>query len=268
MRYCSLFFKDFFLYLKNYCKDDGLVKKILLFLFSARSRLISYFLYFLLKRVDKIICISKKQEKIFNNNGFKNTIVIYNLFTKLRTSQIIPKVDYLFYGGRLTPGKGVELFLKSVIPILKKRGKLKLLIGGDGFLKSSLIKIIKKNNLDKQVKLLGQLPYGRFLNYLRGAKITVVPSIWEEPFGRVALESIFSGVPVVASNKGGLPEIVEDQTTGYLVPPIKDKLRKAISLSLKNNQKLRKNIKIREPTLKRKFQINPVKEHINLYKSL
>jgi glycosyltransferase involved in cell wall biosynthesis len=53
----------------------------------------------------------------------------------------------------------------------------------------------------------------------RDADICVIPSLWDEPFGIVALEAMAAGKPVVASKCGGLQDIVIDGKTGFLVPP-------------------------------------------------
>jgi glycosyltransferase involved in cell wall biosynthesis len=52
-----------------------------------------------------------------------------------------------------------------------------------------------------------------------GAWVQCVPSLWDEPFGLVAIEALARGTPVVASAVGALPEFVADERSGYLVPP-------------------------------------------------
>ena len=63
----------------------------------------------------------------------------------------------------------------------------------------------------------------RFLGWIEPSKaykqadIVIVPSLWEEPFGRTAIEAMSYGIPVIASNIGGLKNIVIDGKTGYLI---------------------------------------------------
>jgi glycosyltransferase involved in cell wall biosynthesis len=77
----------------------------------------------------------------------------------------------------------------------------------------------------------------RSLHKLMGSSsVVVVPSVWPEPFGRVALEANYLGVPVVASRTGGLTEIVEDGATGFTVKPnnpesLADGITKALTTS-------------------------------------
>ena len=63
----------------------------------------------------------------------------------------------------------------------------------------------------------------------------LVPSLWNEPFSRVIIEAYSYGIPVVASNRGGMPEIVEERKTGFLFDPEDEvSLRESINLFLKN----------------------------------
>jgi glycosyltransferase involved in cell wall biosynthesis len=68
-------------------------------------------------------------------------------------------------------------------------------------------------------RVLGPWPHEFAIEAVRRSMFTVVPSIWPEPFGLVALETAAAGKPIVASDIGGLRDIVADGETGLLVPP-------------------------------------------------
>lgn len=269
-RKCNIseyFRSEFNQFIEIYCKNTNYLKKILILFSSFRAKLLSSCLLFILKRLDKVVCISKKQEKIFNLNGLKNTVVIYNSFEKLENNKATTK-DYLFFAGRLTPGKGANLLVKSFKNIVKSSPNLKLLIAGDGLLKDEIKSFINKNNLEKNIELLGQISHTQVLSYLKQAKVCIVPSVWEEPFGRIALEAQLLAVPTIVSNRGGLPEIITDRITGYVVKPNESSLTKAILKAMKNNSTIRRNIYKVYPSLLEKFHNKVIDSYINLYKSL
>ncbi len=62
-------------------------------------------------------------------------------------------------------------------------------------------------------------PHSAVMEAWKRCSIALIPSIWSEPFGIVALEAMSMGKPIIASRIGGLPEIVVDKETGFLVPP-------------------------------------------------
>jgi glycosyltransferase involved in cell wall biosynthesis len=73
--------------------------------------------------------------------------------------------------------------------------------------------------LDNRVDMPGHLPRQEMERRFAAAWVQVVPSRWPEPFGLVAAEGLMRGTPVVASDTGGLSEIVDHGRTGFLVPP-------------------------------------------------
>ena len=81
------------------------------------------------------------------------------------------------------------------------------------------------------VRSLGLWPRADVLAAWRRSSFAIVPSLWQEPFGIVALEAMAMGKPVIASNIGGLTDLVDDGTSGVLVAPGDvDALRSALSL--------------------------------------
>jgi glycosyltransferase involved in cell wall biosynthesis len=65
---------------------------------------------------------------------------------------------------------------------------------------------------------LGKIAYGVMPLVYQAADVFVCPSVWDEPFGMVALEAMACGLPVIASRTGGLPEFISDRVSGFLVP--------------------------------------------------
>src|SRR5205823_4393182 len=66
------------------------------------------------------------------------------------------------------------------------------------------------------VEFLGKVDGGRFLPSI---DVLVVPSLWQENSPRVVYEAFAHGVPVICSNRGGMPELVENGTTGFVFEP-------------------------------------------------
>ena len=178
-----------------------------------------------------------------------------------------PKKQILF-AGRLTPGKGPLLLFEALPDVFKKFKGLKLLIAGKGFLKNDLQTMAKQNKFEERIKFLNQVEHDKLLKIYSESLLTVIPSVWPEPFGRVALESISQGTPVVATNRGGLKEIIDDSITGYITQTDVESLSKNIIRAVNNNSILRENIRNNFPAIKKKFQEDNIEEYIKIYESL
>ena len=67
---------------------------------------------------------------------------------------------------------------------------------------------------------LGELPHSEVVDLMGRASVVLVPSLWEEPFGRTVIEAFARGTPVVASDQGALPELVRHGVNGLIVPSV------------------------------------------------
>ncbi|HJX28424.1 MAG TPA: glycosyltransferase, partial [Thermoanaerobaculia bacterium] len=126
---------------------------------------------------------------------------------------------YFLFVGRLRIRKGVEVLLEALHEIRERGSKpVRLLIAGDGEHRASLERRTAELDLGQGVRFLGRCDAARVRGLLRGARALVVPSIYEG-MPLVVLEAMEAGVPVIASAVSGIPEVVEDGRTGWLVPP-------------------------------------------------
>ena len=122
-----------------------------------------------------------------------------------------PGSGYLFLG-RLTPEKGVRV-LQEAWALLPEDGP-ELLVVGDGPEAASL-----RARAVPGVRFAGEVPADEVPGLIASARAVLVPSLWEEPaVPRVVLEAFAAGVPVIAADRGALPDGVEDDRSGYVVP--------------------------------------------------
>lgn len=183
----------------------------------------------------KIINDTKKLNVIFNSvtlniNDVKE-IVDWKMANHLKSENI----KFLF-AGRLDKEKGVidlvEVFKKS------NRKDITLTICGTGEL-SNYVKQVAA--FDDRIVYKGKLGLDEMAAEYKNSDVVIVPSLWEEPFGRILIEAAKYGSAVIASSVGGIPEVVNTLKSGWLYDP-KDKnnlLKLINSMSLKLiNQKI------------------------------
>jgi len=140
------------------------------------------------------------------------------------------KGNYVLYVGRLDPIKGVDILIRAFKEL---PGEVELLIVGDGPERKKLEALVSVAN---NVSILGSIPHEDVMNLMDNALFLVLPS-YSEGFPNVVLESMARGLPVIATNVGGLPALVEDGKTGLLVPPGDvERLREAMEYLIKNDE--------------------------------
>jgi len=117
--------------------------------------------------------------------------------------------DYILFLGALGRHKGIQVLLDAY---MRLQTKIPLVMIG---MQSSPA----LDKLPSGVMVTGALPHAKVTQALDHARFLVIPSLWPEPFGIVAIEAMARGKAVVASRSGGLTDIVVDNTTGLLVTP-------------------------------------------------
>lgn len=135
------------------------------------------------------------------------------------------------YVGRLEPYKGVDTLLRAAA----SRPDWRVELTGDGPQRADLESLVAELGITDRVRFLGFAQGEELADRYRRADVVAVPSIpwpgWLEQFCRVAVEAMASGVPVVASRSGAIPDVVAD--AGILVPPgDPDALREALDEAL------------------------------------
>lgn len=135
----------------------------------------------------------------------------------------------------LIPEKGVDYFLEAAKILLASEKTLTFLVVGEGRHLRKLLDLTNRLEVNENVRFLGLR--NDTDEILRETDIFVCPSVWDEAFGLVIAEAMGCGKPVIASNVGGIPELIEDGITGILIPPARPKdLAKAIITLLQNNE--------------------------------
>ena len=125
--------------------------------------------------------------------------------------------NMIFACRQLFPRKGIRFLLEAAAQLKPRFPDLKVVLAGDGFERPELARLAESLGLGPDVTFLGWVPNTDLPPYYRAAAVSVIPSL-EEGFGIPAAEAMGCEVAVVASDAGGLPEVVEDGVTGLVVP--------------------------------------------------
>ena len=194
-----------------------------------------------LSKANTLIAVSRKTRKDYVERGFKERSiqVIYNgievsrfpaseNWRESRRGFGLPEKAFVVaYAGRLHPVKGVETLLNAFSKAsigsesrLIISGRAAVLVESDGKNRNYLAEL---KNYAKSLFIEDRviwMDYCRNIPELLGmSDVVVLPSLWSEPFGRIVIEALSCGVPVLASHVGGIPEILNGEFASFLFPP-------------------------------------------------
>lgn len=194
---------------------------------------------------DLVLAYSRTVQQRLEEEGYTNVETLTYGFSPAAAG-CAPAADPLIaFAGRLVPEKGAAVMLKAFASVVQTVPKARLLIAGEGPEENNLKKLAADLHLSGRVSFLGFVPKEKLEPLMAQAWVQAVPSLWEEPFGNVAVEAMMRGTAVVASRSGGLAEIVDDGETGLLVSPGSVEELACALLSLLNDAALRNRLAAR-----------------------
>ena len=206
---------------------------------------------FISENTDQIYFVSKwVKNKFFEDLPYShrnNSDILYPAIDPIK--KFPKKNNLIIFTGKLNSSKGFDIYCKSVIKILDKFKDWKALAIGN----EPREKFNFKHN---RFKILDWVTHNEILNYYKKSSISVVPSRWQEPFGRTAMESAAFGCATITSKRGGLPETFENSL--FINKINEQELYKIIKKLIKNNIYRKKIQKINWKNVKHKLT-----DHVN-----
>ena len=195
----------------------------------------------------------KVKKKYVIHNSYKDNKIE---FSNCNNGKL--RIGYL---GRIEKAKGIEYLLESLIGI--KEIDIELHIGGKG--DQSYLDYLKNKYSNKAI-YHGYIEQSKLFGYI---DLLIVPSLWNEPFGRTIIEAMNYGIPCIGSNKGGIPELIDDGKNGFLFDPDEENSLADMIKKIAVNRRIVKEMKHACSEKASLFSPeNICDKHIALYKSI
>lgn len=184
--------------------------------------------YLIIKASGKIVTVSKAcSNSLRKRPAFDNLKIITHIYNGIaefkleihdRSIQVKSSSMYCLMLAAYLPNKGHDFLLKAFTPLVEKFPDLKLIIAGDDINggKVRVQESVNRLNISSSVMLYDFVPNPQEL--LSKALMLVVPSQSYESFGLTIVEAMSLGVPVVATDVGGIPEVLEGGQAGFVSP--------------------------------------------------
>lgn len=235
-------------------------------------------MHFVGARASAIVVVSKFEKELLLSTFGLNSEVIYHgidlslikIFDKklAKKEMGFKETDFVvLFVGKLIPNKDPSTLIESIKNISCNREDFKLIIVGTGELEEKIRSQVKKMNIEDNVKFFGYIEKDNLNKCYSAADLFVLPSV-NEPFGIVLLEAMAFGCPIIASNSGACPEVIDNCGLLFKQGDYNDLEQKI--LEVMNNLKLRQHLS--DQGLKRVSTIfsnkEHIRKHIELYMSI
>lgn len=195
---------------------------------NLKIKIFTFFEKYIIKKADYLVAVSESQkQKLIAQSVQKNRITtIHNaidisLVDNIKPLSLKERFDFphdsivAISGGRFSEEKGQIDFVKAAEIAMRKNKYFRFVLFGDGPDVEKIKKYIHEKNLGRYIICPGFEK--NILSYLKDADMLVNPSL-SEGLPNIVLEAMASQIPVIATNVGGLPEIINSDYNGILVP--------------------------------------------------
>ncbi|WP_028212006.1 glycosyltransferase family 4 protein [Paraburkholderia mimosarum] len=163
-----------------------------------------------------VISISDSQRQPLPHAAWQNTIY-HGLPQDLLTPQADRKPEYLAFLGRICPEKRVDTAIRiAALSGLPLKIAAKVDKADQDYFRTEIEPLLS----EAHVEFIGEINEAQKPAFLSGAKALLFPIDWSEPFGLVMIEAMACGTPVIAFNRGSVPEVIDPGITGHVVEDV------------------------------------------------
>lgn len=183
---------------------------------------------YLFDKGDLFLPISEKwRQKLIEMGCDRRKIIVHRMGVDINKFKYSPGVKSksikLLSVGNLVEKKGLEYGIRAVAKVIKKHPDIKYNIAGDGPLRSELEHLIKELKVEDKIKILGRQLQKQVMKLMQEANIMIAPSVTsaegdQEGIPVVLMEAMAIGLPIISTTHSGIPELVQDGKSGFLIP--------------------------------------------------
>lgn len=238
--------------------------------YSEQQRSGSYYFYKILEEIDYILAdlLLTESEYMINFYNFDkfNHVAVGNLFVDLQKFRITTphnsKKYTLGFVGRFSQEKGILEFAQAIILLLKSF-EFKAIIVGEGELNDSLKKLLTENPIESNnIELRFWVENDQLPDLLNDISILVIPSK-KEGLPNIILEAMACGTVVLATNVGGIPGIIQDRETGFLMEINSPECIVRNVMRVLNNQNLDSIINQAKEVIEQEYSLDNAQNNLN-----